>query len=170
MFCDACEYRAFVGNSNVCGYFLHGGETVYIDNTVSEWCPKKGEIKMTECRGENTVATTLKICCDVRQNKCEYAKKVVSDNFNIVLCTKDSGEKTMNETDVKSKLIKLSAEMAFGTNMPSKYYEDWAWPKGMQVTSWRLVHDASARSQEQCRLWAIALSDIARGIIKEKKP
>jgi len=40
MFCDACEYRAFVGNSNVCGYFLHGGETVYIDSAVSNWCPK----------------------------------------------------------------------------------------------------------------------------------
>ena len=121
---------------------------------------------MTECRGENTVATELKICCDARKDKCEYAKKVVSGSLNVTLCTRDSGEKTMNETDVKSKLIHLSAAMAFGTNMPSRYYEDWAWPKGMQITSWRKVYDASARAQEQCRLWAIALSDIAI----EKKP
>jgi len=140
--------------------------TTYLSSSAAVFGWEWMVIKMAECRGENTLATTLKICCDVRQDKCEYAKKVVSDNFNIVLCTRDSGGKTMNETDVKGKLIHLSTAMAFATNMPSRYYEDWAWPKGMQITSWRKVYDASARAQEQCRLWAIALSDIAI----EKKP
>ena len=39
MFCDDCKYKAYSGNSDVCGYYLHGGETVYIDDKVYEWCP-----------------------------------------------------------------------------------------------------------------------------------
>lgn len=61
---------------------------------------------------------------------------------------------------MKDKLIKLAAEMVLGSNMPSRYYEDWDWPKGMQITSWREVYSASVKSQEQCRLWGIELRKI----------
>ena len=40
-FCNSCEYKAFSGNSAVCGYFLHGGETVFINEDVETWCPIK---------------------------------------------------------------------------------------------------------------------------------
>lgn len=40
MFCDRCKLKAFSGNSIVCGYFLHGGETIYINEYVAKWCPK----------------------------------------------------------------------------------------------------------------------------------
>lgn len=62
---------------------------------------------------------------------------------------------------VKSELIKLAAQMALCTNMPSDCHEDWDWPKGMQITSWRKVYDASTKSHEQCRSWAVALSKLA---------
>ena len=48
---------------------------------------------MPVCKGENTVTTTLKVCCDTRKEECYYAKKVVSDNLNITLCTRKGKEK-----------------------------------------------------------------------------
>ena len=66
--------------------------------------------------------------------------------------------------DTKSKLIELAAQMVLGKNMPSEYHEDWDWPKGMQITSWRKVYDASAKSKEQCRMWGVALRKIVDDI------
>ena len=62
--------------------------------------------------------------------------------------------------NIKSELIKLSAQMALRTNMPSDCHEDWDWPKGMQVTSWRKVYDAAAKAHEQCRVWSVALAEL----------
>jgi len=63
--------------------------------------------------------------------------------------------------NVKGKLIQLAAEMARRNNMPSMYHEDWGWPKGMQITSWRKVFDSAKNADEQCRQWAIALRKVA---------
>jgi len=41
MFCDKCDYKAFSGHQRVCGYYLHGGETVYINQDVENWCPMR---------------------------------------------------------------------------------------------------------------------------------
>lgn len=48
MFCDNCDYKAFSGNEDVCGWFLHGGETVYIDKDVETWCPLNTEKEIDE--------------------------------------------------------------------------------------------------------------------------
>ena len=61
---------------------------------------------------------------------------------------------------IKGELIKLAAEMAMCQNMPSKYYEDWNWPKGMQITSWRKVFDSALKAENQCKDWAVRLKEI----------
>ncbi len=48
----------------------------------------------------------------------------------------------------RKALIKLAAEMALCNQMPSRYYADWDWPKGMQVTSWRKVFDAAQKARK----------------------
>ena len=45
IFCNDCKYAAYSGNHYVCGYYLHGGETVYIDEDVALWCPLKEKLK-----------------------------------------------------------------------------------------------------------------------------
>ena len=61
----------------------------------------------------------------------------------------------------KSELIKMAAEMAMCKNMPSWHFDDWGWPKGMQVTSWRKVFDSATKAEDQCKGWAIRLRKIA---------
>mgnify|MGYP006899566538 CR=1 FL=1 len=61
----------------------------------------------------------------------------------------------------RKALIKLAAEMALCNQMPSRYYADWDWPKGMQVTSWRKVFDAAQKAENQCKNWAVELRRIA---------
>ena len=70
---------------------------------------------------------------------------------------------------IKSELIKLASEMAQSQNMPSGYYEDWKWPKGMQITSWRKVADAAFKAEDQCKDWAVRLRKIADSIPNAKK-
>lgn len=60
----------------------------------------------------------------------------------------------------KRKLLQLAAEMALCAGMPSKYYEDWNWPKGMQVTSWRKVFDAAHKAELTCKDWSVELRKI----------
>jgi hypothetical protein len=62
--------------------------------------------------------------------------------------------------DVKNELFKLAAEMVMRQNMPSKCYDDWDWPKGMQITSWRKVFDAADKADEQAKDWAVRLRRI----------
>ena len=68
---------------------------------------------------------------------------------------------------IEKRLFKLAAEMALHKNMPSKELEEWTMPKGLQITAWRKVWDAADKAEEQCRLWAIELSDIARELTKK---
>ena len=63
--------------------------------------------------------------------------------------------------NIRSEAFKLSAEMAMHKNMPSRCIEDWDFPKGMQVTAWRKVFDASQKAEDQCREWSIRLRKIA---------
>lgn len=60
-----------------------------------------------------------------------------------------------------SELLKIAAEMALCRNMPSKYHDDWDWPKVMQITSWRKVFDASYSAENQCKDWAIRVRKLA---------
>ena len=64
-------------------------------------------------------------------------------------------------SNIKMDLIKLSAQMAMLTNMPSDCYDDWNFPKGMQITSWRKVYDASAKAHRQCIEWSNSIKMIA---------
>lgn len=66
--------------------------------------------------------------------------------------------------EMKSELTKLSAQMALCNNMPSRYYEDWDWPKGMQVTSWRKVFDSAQKAENQCKEWSLKLSQIINAV------
>jgi len=64
-------------------------------------------------------------------------------------------------------LMKLAAEMVMRQNMPSRYYDDWNWPKGMQITSWRKVSDAADKADEQARDWAVRLRKIIDTLPKD---
>lgn len=66
---------------------------------------------------------------------------------------------TLSET--KSKLIKLSAQMATRLNMPPDNYEDWRFPKSISQKQAFKVLRAAENAQEQCRLWAIAIRECA---------
>lgn len=42
MNCNTCDDIGFSGNSKVCGYLLHGGETVFVKNgQINEACPRE---------------------------------------------------------------------------------------------------------------------------------
>ena len=43
-----------------------------------------------ECNGSNTVDIRLKICCDTRQEGCQYVRVIQSENINVSLCTRKS--------------------------------------------------------------------------------
>lgn len=66
--------------------------------------------------------------------------------------------------DPKKELISLAAEMVMAKNMPSQHYDDWDWPQGMQITSWRKVFDAAYSAENQCKDWAVRLREIADSI------
>ena len=51
MFCNGCKYKAYSGGYAVCGWYLHGGETVYIKKNVKEWCP------LTKQKNNNKIET-----------------------------------------------------------------------------------------------------------------
>ena len=50
---------------------------------------KGGRMKQ-ECNGSNTVDIKLKICCDTRQEGCQYVRVIQSENINVSLCTRKS--------------------------------------------------------------------------------
>lgn len=66
----------------------------------------------------------------------------------------------------KKELLKLAAEMALCQNMPSLNYDDWDWPMGMQITSWRKVFDSAYAAEKQCKGWAVRLRKIADDEVK----
>ena len=61
---------------------------------------------------------------------------------------------------ITGDLTRLAAEMATGKNMPLMDYDDWDWPRGMQITSWRKVFEASDKANEQARNWSVRLRKI----------
>ena len=66
--------------------------------------------------------------------------------------------------DTKSELNKLAAEMALCKMMPSPYYDDWGWPKGMQVSAWGKVERSALEAEDQCKEWSTRLRKIADSI------
>lgn len=67
-----------------------------------------------------------------------------------------------------SELIKIAAEIVGCKNMPSSIYEEWGWPKGMQITSWRKVCNSAFKAENQCKSWAIRLRKIADSITPDR--
>jgi len=67
---------------------------------------------------------------------------------------------------ISNELIKLSAQMTLCKNMPSKYHQDWTFPKGLQITAWRKVFDAADKAEKQCQRWALQIKALAEELEK----
>lgn len=50
---------------------------------------KRGEKMGAECKGENTVSKTIKICCDARKDDCPYAFEIKRENIHFFVCCRD---------------------------------------------------------------------------------
>lgn len=60
----------------------------------------------------------------------------------------------------RNKLIKLAAEMAMRSNMPSPFFDDWNFSKNITKKDARNVLNKAKKADEQCRDWAVRLRAI----------
>ena len=44
---------------------------------------------MTQCNGENTVSTDVRICCDARRENCNFFYVIEKDNYKIPICLQE---------------------------------------------------------------------------------
>lgn len=72
--------------------------------------------------------------------------------------------------DIRKELIEIAAELALCEKMPSPHHEDWDWPKGMQITSWRKVCQAAFDAESQCKKWANRLRKVADALQQQDSP
>lgn len=76
------------------------------------------------------------------------------------LPTMEEFEKTLYDLrDLSTRLILLAGEMALRKNMPD--FELWDWPKRTTNKILKQADHACSEADEQCKLWAIAIRDVA---------
>lgn len=66
----------------------------------------------------------------------------------------------MSNREIKSRLIKLAAQMACREGMPSYYRGDWDLPRSTSRKTFRKIAKSAEIAQDQSRIWAIELKKI----------
>ena len=73
-------------------------------------------------------------------------------------------EAIVGQRELYSRMIRLAADLLRKPNMPD--VETWPWPAGASQKLWRRACKDEEAAREQCRLWGIAVKELADEMMK----
>jgi hypothetical protein len=76
----------------------------------------------------------------------------------------------MTKFEAQDRLLKLAVSMLTSKAFPSPFIADWEIPKSTPKATNKAIVNAAEQAQEQIRLWACEISEIAKSLIEGQSP
>jgi hypothetical protein len=74
----------------------------------------------------------------------------------------------MTKFEAHDRLLKLSVGMLTSKATPSPFIDDWEIPKSTPKATNKAIVNAAEQAQEQIRLWAVEISEIAKSLLLDE--